>query len=198
MTTPLGPTGRRSSSTQARVSAAATRSWRRGRECGTELFDGEGGTGCGEGVGEEAGGVVVGVEYLDPIGQKSRWTGGQCRGQGLGRLRWARLYRHPCDRGADRCWRRWSYGDAADLRRHRALDVDFVGVIVGVVQCKRNTSPTRSAVRSVTVSGRLREGMRRPGACEPATRAIRSAEGAVRRHLSTRRWQGMSKNFIDL
>jgi hypothetical protein len=72
-------------------------------------------------------------------------------------------------------------------------------VLSGVVQCSWTTSPTRSALRSFTTSGRSSDGGRGwPGLAQPPAHAIRSPVAAADKPLRTYGWKGIRENFIDL
>lgn len=92
--------------------------------CAELLYGGWGGTGGGEGGRGLAGGAVVGVEDLDPIGEEGYGVGGEDGGQGVHRIGGARVDGKMGD---------WSAGGgggglaAADLGGQGAFEVDAVG-----------------------------------------------------------------------
>ena len=73
-------------------------------------------------------------------------------------------------------------------------------VVSGVVHCKWTISPVRSAVRSLTISGRFSEGgLGGPGLAQPATKAIRGATAATENHLPLAGgWRRIGEDLIGL
>lgn len=97
-------------------------------------------------------------------------------------------------------------GDGAEetaMRQTSAVMGPLTGrrsfVVCGVVQCSRTRSPMRSAVRSFTVSGRLRDGGRGgAGLAHPNVKTIAVAAAAPVSHLKSCGWRRMNGTFIDL
>jgi hypothetical protein len=108
---------------------------------GAELRDGRrSGSGGGEGLWREAGGVTAAVEELDPVGQESHGIEGEGAGEGFAGLGGAGLYEDALDWGAGwgggkgsggGGWGGGGWGEAADLGGDGAFDVETVGGLGG-------------------------------------------------------------------